>query len=45
MHMHVTNLGWEPSEIIYPTKGNDKVRIFFFRGPNNEKPEIVEIKQ
>ena len=43
MHAHVKSLGCEPSEILFPFEGNDKVRIFYFRGPNNEKLELVQM--
>lgn len=43
MHAHVKSLGCEPSEILYPFADNDKVRICYFRGPNNEKLELVQM--
>ncbi len=44
MHKYITEKGLKPSEIILPFEGNENVRIFYFRGPNQEKIEIVEIK-
>ena len=43
MHAHVKSLGCEPSEILFPFEGNDKVSICYFRGPNNEKLELVQM--
>jgi lactoylglutathione lyase len=45
MHAHVTKLGCTPSAIMYPFEGNDKVRICYFRGPNNEKLELVQMDE
>ena len=43
MREHVKSLGCEPSEIMFPVEVNDKVRICYFRGPNNEKLELVQM--
>jgi catechol 2,3-dioxygenase-like lactoylglutathione lyase family enzyme len=40
---HLKELGLEPSEIMFPFAGNDKVRICYFRGPNDEKLELVQM--
>jgi catechol 2,3-dioxygenase-like lactoylglutathione lyase family enzyme len=45
MRAHLQGLGIEPSEVIYPFEGNDKVRICYFRGPNNEKLELVQMDE
>ena len=42
MVSHLKSLGYEPSEIIYPSEGNDKVKICYFRGYNDEKLELVQ---
>ncbi len=42
MVAHLKSLGYEPSEIIYPFEGNDKLKICYFRGPNDEKLELVQ---
>ncbi len=42
MAAHLRELGYEPSEIMFPFEGNDKVRICYFRGPNDEKLELVQ---
>jgi catechol 2,3-dioxygenase-like lactoylglutathione lyase family enzyme len=42
MASHIKSLGYKPSEIMYPFEGNDKVRICYFRGPNDEKLELVQ---
>jgi catechol 2,3-dioxygenase-like lactoylglutathione lyase family enzyme len=44
MHTWIASKGLNPSEIMFPLEGNQAVRIFFFRGPNQEKIEIVEIR-
>jgi catechol 2,3-dioxygenase-like lactoylglutathione lyase family enzyme len=43
MREHVKSLGCEPSEIMFPFEGNDKVKICYFRGPNDEKLELVQM--
>ena len=45
MREHVKSLGCEPSEIVFPFEGNDSVKICYFRGPNNEKLELVQIDE
>ncbi|MFH2133070.1 MAG: VOC family protein [bacterium] len=40
---HLRSMGCEPSEIIYPFADNDKVKICYFRGPNDEKLELVQM--
>ncbi len=45
MREHVESLGCEPSEILFPFEGNDKVKICYFRGPNNEKLELVQMDE
>jgi catechol 2,3-dioxygenase-like lactoylglutathione lyase family enzyme len=42
MVAHLKSLGYEPSEIMYPFEGNDKLKICYFRGPNDEKLELVQ---
>jgi catechol 2,3-dioxygenase-like lactoylglutathione lyase family enzyme len=42
MVAHLKSLGYAPSEIIYPFEGNDKLKICYFRGPNDEKLELVQ---
>jgi hypothetical protein len=42
---HVISLGFAPSEIMFPFAGNDKVRICYFRGPNDEKLELVQMDE
>ena len=42
MVSHLKSLGYEPSEIMYPFEGNDKLKICYFRGPNDEKLELVQ---
>ena len=43
MVFHLRGLGYEPSEIMFPFEGNDKVKICYFRGPNDEKIELVQM--
>ena len=45
MVSHLKSLGYEPSEIMFPFEGNDKVRICYFRGPNDEKLELVQMDE
>jgi catechol 2,3-dioxygenase-like lactoylglutathione lyase family enzyme len=45
MRAHLVGLKCSPSEIIYPFEGNDKVKICYFRGPNNEKLELVQMDE
>ena len=45
MREHVKSMGCEPSKIMYPFEGNDKVKICYFRGPNNEKLELVQMDE
>jgi len=45
MRAHLANLKCSPSEILYPFEGNDKVKICYFRGPNNEKLELVQMDE
>ncbi len=45
MVSHLKSLGYEPSEIMYPFEGNDKVKICYFRGPNDEKMELVQMDE
>ena len=45
MREHLISMGSEPSEILYPFEGNDKVKICYFRGPNNEKLELVQMDE
>ena len=45
MVSHLKGLGYEPSEIIFPFEGNDKVKICYFRGPNDEKIELVQMDE
>ncbi len=40
---HLKSLGYAPSETLFPFEGNDKVKICYFRGPNNEKMELVQM--
>ena len=42
MVSHLKSLGYEPSEIMYPFEGNDKLKVCYFRGPNDEKLELVQ---
>jgi len=42
MVLHLKSLGYEPSEIMYPFEGNEKLKICYFRGPNDEKLELVQ---
>ncbi len=42
---HISSMGYEPSETMFPFEGNDKVRICYFRGPNNEKLELVQMDE
>jgi len=44
MVKHLKSLGVEPSEIIYPFEGNTKLRICYFRGPNDEKLELLQME-
>lgn len=44
MHEYVKSQGLTPSEIMTPFPDNPNLRIFYFRGPNNETFELVEIK-
>jgi catechol 2,3-dioxygenase-like lactoylglutathione lyase family enzyme len=43
MVSHLKSLGYAPSEIMFPFEGNDKVKICYFRGPNDEKLELVQM--
>jgi catechol 2,3-dioxygenase-like lactoylglutathione lyase family enzyme len=45
MVAHLKDLGYEPSEILFPFEGNDKVKICYFRGPNDEKLELVQMDE
>ena len=45
MVSHLKGLGYDPSEIMFPFEGNDKVKICYFRGPNNEKLELVQMDE
>ena len=45
MVSHLRGLGYEPSEIMFPFEGNDKVKICYFRGPNDEKIELVQMDE
>ena len=45
MVSHLKSLGYAPSEIMFPFEGNDKVKICYFRGPNDEKLELVQIDE
>ena len=45
MVSHLKGLGYEPSEIMFPFEGNDKVKICYFRGPNDEKMELVQMDE
>ena len=45
MREHIKSLGCEPSEIMFPFEGNDKVSICYFRGPNGEKLELVQMDE
>ncbi len=45
MVSHLKGLGYDPSEIMFPFEGNDKVKICYFRGPNNEKIELVQMDE
>jgi len=45
MVSHLKSLGYEPSEIMFPFEGNDKLKICYFRGPNNEKMELVQMDE
>lgn len=45
MRSHLKDLNCSPSEIIFPFEGNDKVKICYFRGPNNEKLELVQMDE
>jgi catechol 2,3-dioxygenase-like lactoylglutathione lyase family enzyme len=45
MASHLKSLGYEPSEIMFPFEGNDKVKICYFRGPNDEKIELVQMDE
>ena len=45
MVSHLRDLGYEPSEIINPFEGNEKVKVCFFRGPNDEKLELVQVDE
>jgi catechol 2,3-dioxygenase-like lactoylglutathione lyase family enzyme len=45
MRTYIAQKDLNPSEILFPLEGNTAVRIFFFRGPNQEKIEIVEVKK
>ena len=45
MREHVKSLGCAPSEIMFPFEGNDKVKICYFRGPNDEKLELVQMDE
>ncbi len=40
---HLRSMGIEPSEIIQPFADNDGVKICYFRGPNGEKLELVQM--
>jgi catechol 2,3-dioxygenase-like lactoylglutathione lyase family enzyme len=45
MVSHLKSLGYAPSEIMFPFEGNDKVKICYFRGPNDEKLELVQMDE
>lgn len=45
MVAHLKGLGYEPSEILFPFEGNDKVKICYFRGLNDEKLELVQMDE
>ena len=45
MVAHLKSLGYEASEIMFPFEGNDKVKICYFRGPNDEKLELVQMDE
>jgi lactoylglutathione lyase len=45
MVAHLKSLGYAPSEIMFPFEGNDKVKICYFRGPNDEKLELVQMDE
>jgi predicted enzyme related to lactoylglutathione lyase len=45
MVSHLKELGYDPSEIMFPFEGNDKVKICYFRGPNDEKMELVQMDE
>ena len=45
MVSHLKDLGYEPSEIIFPFEGDEKVKICYFRGPNDEKLELVQMDE
>jgi len=45
VRQHLISMGSEPSEIIFPFEGNTGVKICYFRGPNSEKLELVQIDQ
>jgi catechol 2,3-dioxygenase-like lactoylglutathione lyase family enzyme len=45
MVAHLKGLGYAPSEIMFPFEGNDKVKICYFRGPNDEKLELVQMDE
>jgi catechol 2,3-dioxygenase-like lactoylglutathione lyase family enzyme len=45
MVSHLRSLGYAPSEIMFPFEGNDKVKICYFRGPNDEKLELVQMDE
>jgi catechol 2,3-dioxygenase-like lactoylglutathione lyase family enzyme len=45
MVSHLKDLGYDPSEILFPFEGNDKVKICYFRGPNDEKIELVQMDE
>lgn len=45
MQAHLKDLGCSPSGIMYPFEGNKSVKICYFRGPNNEKLELVQMDE
>ena len=45
MVSHLKGLGYAPSEIMFPFEGNDKVKVCYFRGPNDEKMELVQMDE
>ncbi len=45
MVLHLKSLGYAPSEIMFPFEGNHKVKICYFRGPNDEKLELVQMDE
>jgi catechol 2,3-dioxygenase-like lactoylglutathione lyase family enzyme len=45
MVSHLRSLGYAPSDIMFPFEGNDKVKICYFRGPNDEKLELVQMDE